>query len=143
MTIEQKLIDIFTKNNIEYHDFDRKSADRSFGGKSILFKDKTDFRIFTIRADLEVDNKKVRKILGSKKLRFASHEELQELCGVVSGALPPIIRDLYPYDHFLDKSLLDNEWIAFNLGVLDKPVKIKMKDYLKLVDPTICEFAKE
>ena len=37
---------------------------------------------------------KIRKILKSQRLRFATKEELLDLAGVVKGALPPFGRDL-------------------------------------------------
>lgn len=113
----------------------------SIGGKSILFKDKSDFRLFTLPANKEVNNKSVRKILKSQKLRFATQQELIQLAGVEKGALPPFGRPLYPFDHYIDRTLLENEFIAFNAGKLTTSVILKMKDYLSIVNPIIDDFA--
>jgi Ala-tRNA(Pro) deacylase len=119
-----------------------RGCDQKIGGKSILLKDKSDFRIFVISASLQINSKKVRKILGSSWLRFATAEELQTLAGVEKGALPPFGRDVLPFDLYLDESILRNNEIAFNAGMLTKSFVMKVKDYLKLVDPIICDFAK-
>lgn len=112
------------------------------GAKSILFKDKKDFRIFTIRAGSAIDNKKVRKILNSQKLRFAKEEELLEAAGVVSGALPPFGRPFIEVDHYLDAEVLKGEYIAFNAAIIGHRIRLRVSDYLKLVNPTICDFQK-
>ena len=113
------------------------------GGKSLLFKDKKDFRIFVISASKQVDNQRVRKILKSQKLRFATSEELWDLAGVVKGAMPPFGRPLFPYDLYVDESIFENERIAFNAGLLTKSFILKVDDWKKLIEPNICQFAKE
>ena len=107
-----------------------------------MFKDKKDYRLFVISAALQVDSKKVRKILKSGWLRFATEEELWEMAGVEKGALPPFGRDILPVDLYLDESVLRNEDIAFNVGMVTKSFIVKVNDYLKLVEPVICSFAK-
>ena len=155
MTITEKLRLLLETNNISFKEVDHDPAatceasakargeDIKIGGKTILFKDKTDFRLFVISAVKQVDSNRVRKILKSQRLRFATNEELKCLCGVEKGALPPFGRDFYPYDLFVDESVLRNEKIAFNAGALTKSFVLKTEDYLKLIKPTICSFAKE
>ncbi len=145
---------LLNDNNIEFEEIDHEPAttceqsakargcSQEIGGKSILFKDKSGFRIFVMSAVLQVDSKKVREILKSGWLRFATTEELWELAGVEKGALPPFGRDILPADLYLDESILKNEEIAFNAGMVTKSFIIKVKDYLKLVDQTIRSFAK-
>lgn len=136
----QKILNYFNQKDISFEtSFERNPT---HGGKSLLLKDKTDFRLFTIRADQSADNKKIRKILGSQKLRFATPEELLSVAGVVSGALPPFGRPLIEIDHYIDEQLLENEFIAFNAAIIGERVRLKMTDYLTLVNPTVCEFKK-
>lgn len=154
MDISVRIIEILEKNNISYQSIEHEIAqtceqaatargeDISIGGKTILFKDKKDFRLFTLPASKEIDSNKVRKILKSQRLRFATDDELRNLCHVERGALPPIVRELYPFDHYLDESLLQNDKVAFNAGILTRSIIISKDDFLKLVDPVICRFAK-
>ncbi|MBT3584652.1 MAG: hypothetical protein HN509_07080 [Halobacteriovoraceae bacterium] len=113
------------------------------GGKTLLFKDKRDFRLFVISAAKQVDSNKVRKILGSQKLRFATTEELAELCSVEKGALPPFGRDILPFDLYLDQSITENQKIAFNAGDLHLSFIMEVSDYLNLVEAKVCSFAKD
>ncbi len=135
-----ELLSYFENQNVYFEQVEPTPT--AFGGKSILFKGKTSFNLFTISNQKEVDNKKIRKILGSSKLRFATKEELWDVAQVVSGALPPFTRPFIDIDHYLDESLLINEFIVFNLARLDFRVKLKMNDYLSMVNPIICDFSK-
>jgi Ala-tRNA(Pro) deacylase len=152
--ITKRIRDLLTIHNVNFQEIDHEPAitceqsakargcDQKIGGKSILFKDKTDYRIFVMSAALQVDSKKVRKILKSGWLRFATNEELWKMAGVEKGALPPFGRDILPLDLYLDESVLQNEQIAFNAGMVTKSFIMRVNDYLKLVDPIICSFAK-
>ncbi len=118
-----------------------RGCNQEIGGKSILFKDKQDYRLFVMSAALQVDSKRVRKILKSGWLRFATKEELWEIAGVEKGALPPFGRDILPVDLYLDESILKNHDIAFNAGMVTKSFIMRVKDYLQLIDPIVCSFA--
>jgi Ala-tRNA(Pro) deacylase len=89
------------------------------GLKTVLFKDKRKFVLFALRADRQVDSKKVRKILGSQKLRFATEDELIELTGAKKGSLPPFGKELFSeLELYLDESVHDAAEVAFNIGIL-------------------------
>lgn len=151
--VSKNILEILNQHQIEYetikHDravtceqaANLRNMPLKYGGKSILFRDKKAFRLFTLAANKKVDNAKVRKILKSQKLRFATNEELKQLAGVEKGALPPISKGLYLFEHYIDISLLENELIVFNAGILTLTIVMKMKDYLKIVDATFCEFS--
>lgn len=104
-----------------------------FGGKTLLFKDKYYFKLFTLSSIKEADSKKIRQLTKSQKLRFATNEELWELTGAKKGALPPFGRPLLDFEHFIDDSIFENEIIAFNPGILTASVIMKVEDYLELV----------
>ena len=152
--ITKRIRKLLIKNNTNFQEIDHEPAttceqsakvrgcDQKIGGKSLLFKDKSDYRIFVMSAALQVDSKKVRKILKSGWLRFATNNELWEVAGVEKGALPPFGRDILPVDLYLDESILKNEEIAFNAGMVTKSFIMTVNDYLKLVDPVVCSFTK-
>jgi Ala-tRNA(Pro) deacylase len=155
MTLTSKIISYLTDNNISFTELDHDKAhtcedsarlrgeDISIGGKTLLFKDKVSFKLFVISASKQVDSNKVRKILGSSKLRFATTDELMSLCNVEKGALPPFGRPIQDFDLYVDHSIRENEKIAFNAGILTKSIVFKTQDYLKLIDATFCEFQRE
>ena len=153
--LTEKLENLFRDNRVEYEEIDHppgpdceaaskaRNKDLKIGGKTLLLKTKKGFHLFVLSAAKAADNRKIRKILKCQKLRFATRPELLEMTGVEKGALPPFGRDLLPFDLYLDQSILENKWIAFNAGILTKSFIIKVEDYLKLVDPVICQFSKE
>lgn len=154
MNITERIRNLLEKRNINYQEIDHAPAptceeaaiarneELKFGGKTLLLKDKSDYRLFVISAAKQVDNKKVRKILRSQKLRFATRNELMDLIGVESGALPPFGRDILPYDLYIDESIVANDKICFNAGLLTKSFILDINDYLDLNDYTICSFSK-
>ena len=90
---------------------------------------------------MQAQNNLIRHILGSNKLRFANKEELWTNAKVEKGALPPFAGGaILPFDFYMDKKILENNILAFNPGILDKSLVLKMKDYLSLVEPRFCEF---
>lgn len=155
MELTSKIRNYLLENKVTFKELDHDQAhtcedsarlrgeDISIGGKTLLFKDKSGFKLFVISAKLQVDSNKVRKILGSSKLRFATTQELMDLCYVVKGALPPFGRPIQNFDLYIDHSIKENEKIAFNAGLLTKSIILNIQDYLKLVDATFCDFQKE
>jgi len=112
------------------------------GGKALFMKANEKFSLFVLSASKQVNSNRVRKILKSQKVRFATHDELRELVGVEKGALPPFGRPVLPYDLYLDESILQNSKIAFNVGMLTKSLILNLEDYLSVVRPRICQFSK-
>lgn len=151
--VTKKILEILQINKISYETIEHEIASTcedaaqlrsmplEFGAKSILFKDKSGFKMFTLPANKQIDNSKVRKILKSQKLRFATLEELKNLAGVEKGALPPITRDLYDFEHFIDKLILENSKIVFNAGILTMSIIMNLEDYLKLIDKNFLDFS--
>lgn len=155
MTITDRIKNLLETKNIDFKEIDHhetrtceesaqaRGEDIKYGGKTILFKDKKDYHLFVISAALQIDNNKVRKILKSQRLRFATKDELMELAGVESGALPPFGRKILPYDLYLDESILQNDIICFNAGLLTKSIIMKTEDYLKLNEYQVHKFSKD
>lgn len=153
-SITEKILNYIEQNNIKYKYLEHgpaKTCEESallrnepieIGGKTILFKSKNTFNLFVLSASLAVDSKKVRKILGDQKLRFASPEELMNLCQVEKGALPPFGEPIYPFDLYIDESILKNTRIAFNAGDIHRSVILEMDDYLSMVKFEQVSFSK-
>jgi len=120
-----------------------RGEEKKIGGKTLMFKDKHGvYHLFVLSAALEADSNKIRKILKSQKLRFATDDELKELAGVEKGALPPFGRDILPFDLYVDASILENDRIAFNPGVTTLSFIMGVTDWFRIVGPTVCSFAR-
>lgn len=153
MNLEKKIINLLQNSGVSYKLIEHDQAPTcelaaklrgkklEAGLKTVLFKDKSRFALFSLRADRQVDSKKVRKILGSQKLRFATEDELIDLTGVKKGALPPFGQELFSLDLYLDTSVHDYPEVAFNVGVTTCSCILKTEDYLKLVGPKLVQFS--
>jgi Ala-tRNA(Pro) deacylase len=78
-----------------------------------------------------VDNARVRALLGTRTLRFATPEELLALTGCVPGAVPPF-GNLFGLPVLVDEALAAREEIAFNAGSNDVSMVMATADFLRL-----------
>lgn len=115
------------------------------GGKALLMKCGDDeFRLFVLPADRKIDSAAVRRELGIRKMRFATREELDELTGLVPGAVPPFGRPILPFDLYVDELLCANERIAFNAGSLTDSLILATEDYQRAAKADrVFSFSKE
>ncbi|MBS3116348.1 hypothetical protein J4421_02005 [Candidatus Woesearchaeota archaeon] len=152
MATFDKIIELLDKNNILYsiknHPPTRTSEEAALhrgeplkiGAKALIIKGKDQFYLTVIPADRKLDTKKLKKILQSKSLRFATEEELKELTDLVPGSVPPF-GNLLNLPMLVDKTLLEEEYMAFNAGSLTTSIKMKVKDYVRLLSPQFAEFS--
>jgi prolyl-tRNA editing enzyme YbaK/EbsC (Cys-tRNA(Pro) deacylase) len=119
-----------------------RGVDLSIGGKALVLKLDTQFKLCVLSAARKLDSAALKKQFGAKKLRFADKEELLALTGLVPGAVPPFGKPFSDLDLLVDKSILQNEEIAFNAGSLTDSIIMSVQDYLKVADPVVLEFSK-
>jgi Ala-tRNA(Pro) deacylase len=111
------------------------------GAKALVIK-AAEFMLVVLPANRKVDSTKLKTILHSKKLRFATQEELKDLTGLSPGAVPPF-GSLFNLPMLVERHLFDEEWMAFNAGSLTKSIKMKTVDYRKWVNPKTAEFSSD
>lgn len=88
-------------------------------------------------ASYKVDFDYFRKEIGADSIALASEEEFKGMfpdCEV--GAMPPF-GNLYDMDVFADKSLVEDDEIAFSAGTHTELIKLPFGDFKRLVKPTI------
>lgn len=78
-----------------------------------------------------VDNARVRALLGTRTLRFATPEELLALTGCTQGAVPPF-GNLFGLPVLVDAALAARDEIAFNAGSNDVSMVMAAADFLRL-----------
>lgn len=78
-----------------------------------------------------VDNARLRAILGTRTLRFASAEELLALTGCAPGAVPPF-GNLFGLPVFADAELAARDLIAFNAGSNAVSIVMRAADFVRL-----------
>jgi Ala-tRNA(Pro) deacylase len=119
-----------------------RGAPLRIGGKSLVLQHPGGFALFVLSAACELDSGAIRKKLGTRRLRFATRQELYDLTGLVPGCVPPFGPPVLPFDVHADPSVLANDEIAFNAGSLTESIIMPTDDWRRIVDPHIFDFAK-
>jgi len=119
-----------------------RGEDIKIGAKAMILKADDKFVMLVLSAAKKIDSRRVKEILSAKSLRFATPEEVMQLTGCLPGGVPPFA-NIFSLDFIVDKTIVANEFMAFNAGERTKSLKIKTKDYLELLKPRIEEFSTE
>ena len=90
-------------------------------------------------AHLKADNGLLRGLVGTRKLRFATPDELQTLTGCAPGAVPPF-GNLFGLPVLVDETLCRNERVAFNAGSNAVSITMRCDDLVRLAGATVCRF---
>ncbi len=149
----EKILSIFKENRVNFQLYEHepvytsqqaaivRGVELKTGCKSMLLKTKTGkFILANLAADRKIDLKKLEKIVNDK-LSFATKEEVLQTTNCEPGSVPPFGK-LFGLPAFLDESVLENEFVNFNIGMLTKSVKISKQDLLKIMEPKISKFSK-
>ncbi len=88
-----------------------------------------------------VDNARLRAILGTRTLRFATPEELRALTGCAPGAVPPF-GNLFGLPVLVDEELTEREEIAFNAGSNAVSIVMRCDDFLRLSGARVCRLSR-
>jgi Ala-tRNA(Pro) deacylase len=116
-----------------------RGDDISIGAKALILKCDDRFVMCVLSASLKLDSKKLKQILGIKSLRFATPEEVLEQSGCLPGGVPPFA-SIFNLEMIVDPSVLANEFMAFNAGERTKSLKLKTRDYQRLLNPRVESF---
>jgi len=149
----EKIKQFLDLNHIRYHTIEHppmgkseevaemRGVDIKTGAKSMIVRSEGKFYNFVLSAAKKIDWNKVKRILSTKSVDMASPEEIMKTVNCEIGSIPPF-GNLYNLKVYCDKSLSENEEINFNAGTLTDSIKMKYKDWVKVVNPEICEFSK-
>lgn len=108
--------------------------------KSIIVKLDGKMIMAVLPASHRINLNRLKQITGAKTVEIATEREFEDLfpdCQL--GAMPPF-GNLYDMDVFVDKSLVDDEEIAFNACNHHELIRLAFKDFQKLVEPQILNF---
>jgi len=112
------------------------------GAKALILKGEDSFLMVVIPADLALDSNAVRKLLGTKRLRFASKEEVVEITGgLTPGSIPPF-GNLFNLPTICDERLAENERINFNAASHSDSIQMAYTDYAAFEKPRIARVAR-
>jgi prolyl-tRNA editing enzyme YbaK/EbsC (Cys-tRNA(Pro) deacylase) len=106
------------------------------GAKALLVKADERFVLLVLSAARKLDSRKLRAALAARKTRFASAEELMERTGLVPGSVPPFGEPVLPFPLYVDRSVLDNDRVAFNAGSLTRSILVARDGWMAAAQPT-------
>ena len=112
------------------------------GGKALLMKVGNDYALFVISAARRIESGAIRKHLGTRKMRFATADELKERTGLLSGDVPPFGEPILPFPLYADESVFENDRIAFNAGSLTDSIIMQVADWERLARPQRFRFTR-
>lgn len=110
------------------------------GAKALILKADGGYHCLVLSAALKVDNARVRRILGTRKVRFATPEEVGDLTGCLPGAVPPF-GNLFGLPVLVDEGLLREETVNFNCGSRRLSLGMRRADMVRAAEATVAAFA--
>ncbi len=151
--VTKKSIELLTEKGISFEKLEHppvttsseaagaRGSELSQGAKAIIVKAKDQFYHLIISAAIPLDNNKLRKVIGSRRVRFARTEELFELTGCLPGAVPPF-GNLFGLPVYMDDALLSEDTVYFNCGSHTISLRMKRADLVEFTGAQIADFHK-
>jgi prolyl-tRNA editing enzyme YbaK/EbsC (Cys-tRNA(Pro) deacylase) len=94
-----------------------------------------------VPADRRIDNARLRALLGTRRLRFVTPDELEALTGCVPGAVPPF-GNLFGLEVLVDAELARCDEIAFNAGSPTVSITMRCADFVRLAGARVVPFVR-
>lgn len=142
-----EILDLLKKNDFWFETFEhepvltseqaskvRSGYSTAQGAKALIVKANDKFIMLVLPGDKKFSGLKVKKLVGTRNIRFATEEEIDKLTeGVKVGGVPPF-GNLFNIQVIADKTLFDNEKIIFNAGDRRFSIAMKSEDYKNLIN---------
>jgi Ala-tRNA(Pro) deacylase len=94
-----------------------------------------------VAADRRINFSKLAKLAKTKRLYFASPEEVFDSTGCEVGSVHPF-GNLYSIPTFMDNSVQKNALVNFNAGLHTISIQMKTDDLVEILSPIIGVFSK-
>ncbi len=155
--IEKKIQKLLKDKNIDYEKFEHKPVytcevadkvrkgientdednSKNTGIKNLLLESTEGKFVITLcPGDKKIKTSKLAKLEGTKELRLAKSRDVERIVGCPIGCVPPFGHKKQ-IKTYIDKELLESEYLYFNPGNHSKTIKIQAKDLLKLIEKPI------
>ena len=149
MAIPKKILNFLKKSKLDFAILEHKTVYTAFDksqtlkvnpeivGKTLILKKDGKLAIVLIPANKNLSFKNFKRLTKAKKVEFISEKLMaKKFRGVKVGAVPPF-GNLWKIETFADKSLFKKREIILNGGNYNFSIKIKSKDFKKLVPDLI------
>ncbi len=110
------------------------------GAKALVVRADDRFVHCVLPAHLRADNAALRAIIGTRRLRFATRDELREVTGCEPGAVPPF-GNLFGLSVLVDEALCLNEHVVFSAGSHAVSIAMCCEDLVRVAGATVCRFS--
>lgn len=111
----------------------------SEGLSTMIIKTENEFIAVLRRDDCKIDFDKLKKAIGSKKIRMATAEEFIELTNLPLGAAQVYNSGLKT---FIDKKIFEKEYLNGGSGSFTHTVQYKAEDLNKIPQSVVVEITK-
>ncbi|NDY55569.1 hypothetical protein G3N56_02260 [Desulfovibrio sulfodismutans] len=104
--------------------------------RPIMLKAKDRYHLVVTTCDCSINGRHFKKPFGTKNIRFARSEEIEEHSGCAigsKGSLPPFLPGNRMVPHYFDLAILASENFMFFLAANTISVRIKSNDLYKLL----------
>lgn len=109
--------------------------------KTVMVKIDGQMAMVVLPASYKVDFDLLRQASGASTVKMATEAEFKGLFpGCVVGAMPPF-GNLYGMQVYVAQSLAEDEEIAFNAGTHSELIKLKYRDFERIVKPTVARLS--
>ena len=109
--------------------------------KTVMVKIDGKMTMAVLPASYKVNFDLLKEASGASKVELANEKEFEDkFPGCEIGAMPPF-GNIYEMDVFVDKSLSEDEEIAFNAGSHTELIRLSYKDFNRLVKPVVIKFS--
>jgi Cys-tRNA(Pro) deacylase len=113
------------------------------GVKALVLKTKEKKLILgLVAADRRIDLDALASIVGTKELKLANPKEVLEKTGCEIGSVHPF-GNLHNLETYMDKSVLENDTVEFNIGLHTHSIRMKTEDLVGLLNPIIGDFSEK
>ena len=152
MKIPERLIDCLNESKVGYqilHHPEAVTAQRIAQAehvkgrrhaKVVMIKSGEQHLMTVLPADHQIDLEKVEKAIGKAASLDTEREFKSLFTDCALGAMPPF-GNLYGVPTHVDKSLSQEEYIVFEAGTHTDAIKLRYRDYEKIVKPRIEDLA--
>ena len=111
--------------------------------KAVMVKVDGRLAMAVLPASEQLDLSRLKQAAGAKHVHLAPEEEFDQwFPGCEPGAMPPF-GNLYGMEVYASRSLAADEEIAFNAGSHAEVMRIRYKDYERVVQPVVANLATE
>lgn len=110
----------------------------NFAMTNMVLKTEKGLVVIQKRGDTQIDNKKLKKLLGVQRLSLANKQDLEKY-GLSPGIVPPLGYDLPIY---MDKKVLENNEVYTGTGHRLFTLKLNPNELIKITNPTVGDFTK-